>query len=98
MNTQMGLINQFEQLNNAFLSQPFLPIQTRINLLKTIKKRLIENEQQLVAAASKDFGYRTSFDTVLGDLLPTVKAISDTIKRLPKWTRNESRSVGRAQA
>ncbi|UJX27940.1 coniferyl aldehyde dehydrogenase (plasmid) [Pseudoalteromonas sp. CF6-2] len=90
----MGLINQFEQLNNAFLSQPFLPIQTRINLLKTIKKRLIENEQQLVAAVSKDFGYRTSFDTVLGDLLPTVKAISDTIKRLPKWTRNESRSVG----
>lgn len=92
--TDVPLQIQFKQLDEAFLAQPYLPIASRIKLLKQIKTRLIENEQALVAATSKDFGYRTSFDTVLGDLLPTVKTISDIIKRLPKWSRNEKRSVG----
>ena len=86
--TDVPLQIQFKQLDEAFLAQPYLPIASRIKLLKQIKTRLIENEQALVAATSKDFGYRTSFDTVLGDLLPTVKTISDIIKRLPKWSRN----------
>ncbi|WP_421420658.1 coniferyl aldehyde dehydrogenase (plasmid) [Pseudoalteromonas lipolytica] len=85
---------QFQQLNRTFLAEPYLPIEQRISILKQIKNSLITNEQALVAATSKDFGYRTAFDTVLGDLLPTVKLISDTIKRLPKWARNESRGVG----
>ena len=88
------LQSEFIKLNDAFMAEPYLAIDKRIKLLKTIKSRLIENEQALVAATSKDFGYRTEFDTVLGDLLPTVKSLTDTIKRLPKWSRNESRSVG----
>jgi coniferyl-aldehyde dehydrogenase len=88
------LQSEFIKLNNAFLAEPYLAIDKRIKLLKTIKSRLIDNEQALVAATSKDFGYRTEFDTVLGDLLPTVKSLTDIIKRLPKWSRNESRSVG----
>ncbi|KZY46324.1 coniferyl-aldehyde dehydrogenase, partial [Pseudoalteromonas shioyasakiensis] len=88
------LQSEFIKLNDAFMAEPYLAIEQRIKLLKTIKSRLIENEQALVAATSKDFGYRTEFDTVLGDLLPTVKSLTDIIKRLPKWSRNESRSVG----
>ena len=91
---QRLLHSQFQQLNRTFLAEPYLPIEQRISILKQIKNSLITNEQALVAATSKDFGYRTAFDTVLGDLLPTVKLISDTIKRLPKWARNESRGVG----
>ncbi len=88
------LHSEFIALNDAFLAEPYLAIDTRIKLLKQIKIRLIDNEQTLVAATSKDFGYRTEFDTVLGDLLPTVKSLSDIIKRLPKWAHNESRGVG----
>jgi coniferyl-aldehyde dehydrogenase len=79
------LQSEFIKLNDAFMAELYLAIDKRIKLLKTIKSRLIENEQALVAVTSKDFGYRTEFDTVLGDLLPTVKSLTDTIKRLPKW-------------
>ena len=88
------LQEQYYQLNDAFLAEPYLPIDIRIKLLKRVKVALIENEQALVNASSKDFGYRTAFDTVLGDIFPTVKTISDVIKRLPKWAKNESRGVG----
>jgi coniferyl-aldehyde dehydrogenase len=66
-----SLSDTFNELQNSFLAQTYLPIDKRIVLLKTLHKRIVSNEQALIDAASKDFGYRTAFDTLLGDILPT---------------------------
>lgn len=84
----------FEQMQHRFNEAPYLAIAERIRLLKQLKRQLISLENELVAAISKDFGYRTTFDTVMGDLLPSVKAITHTIKHLPKWVKDSPRHAG----
>ena len=63
-------------------------------MLKQLRSRVVEFEQELIDAVSKDFGYRTAFDTLLGDILPTMQALAHTIKKLPKWSKPSKRSVG----
>ncbi|MBH0056779.1 coniferyl aldehyde dehydrogenase [Pseudoalteromonas sp. SWXJZ94C] len=89
-----SLITQFDELQNSFLATPYLSIKERIAVLKKLRARVVDLEEELVAAASKDFGYRTAFDTLLGDILPTVQGIAHIIKKLPKWSKPSNRSVG----
>ena len=88
-----SLSDTFNELQNSFLAQSYLPIDKRIVLLKTLHKRIVSNEQALIDAASKDFGYRTAFDTLLGDILPTVQGLAHIIKKLPKWAKPSKRST-----
>ena len=89
-----SLITRFDELQNSFLATPYLSIKERIAVLKKLRARVVDLEEELVAAASKDFGYRTAFDTLLGDILPTVQGIAHIIKKLPKWSKPSNRSVG----
>jgi coniferyl-aldehyde dehydrogenase len=88
------LTTQFTQLQQHFVAHPYLAINTRISVLKQLRGRLVELEDELTAAVSKDFGYRTAFDTLVGDLLPTMQALAHTIKKLPSWSKPSKRSVG----
>jgi len=88
------LMPHFIQMQQRFNEAPYLAIAERIRLLKQLKRQLIALENDLVAATSKDFGYRTAFDTVMGDVLPSVKAITHTIKHLPKWVKDSTRHPG----
>ncbi|MCQ8878521.1 coniferyl aldehyde dehydrogenase [Pseudoalteromonas shioyasakiensis] len=92
------LIPHFEQMQQRFKETPYLAIAERIRLLKLLRRKLITLESDLIAATSKDFGYRTAFDTVMGDLLPSVKAITHTIKHLPKWVKDSPRQAGMSLA
>ncbi|TMN73225.1 coniferyl-aldehyde dehydrogenase [Pseudoalteromonas sp. S1727] len=88
------LKTQFDEMQRHFDEQPYLTIAKRIQLLKSLKRALLTLEAEFVAASSKDFGYRTAFDTVLGDILPTTKTISHTITHLPKWAKESPRKAG----
>ena len=89
-----SLISQFNALHASFLSTPYLAIDTRLSILKTVRTYILKYEQELIDAASKDFGYRTAFDTLIGDILPTVQGITHTIKNVSKWSRPSNRSAG----
>lgn len=90
----ISLLAQFNGLQNAFLETPYLSINKRITILKKLRARVVELEEELVDAVSKDFGYRTAFDTLLGDILPTVQGLAHIIKKLPKWSKPSNRAVG----
>lgn len=89
-----SLTTEFNELQNSFSNSPYPPIEKRLALLKVVRGRIVKLEQELVDAASKDFGYRTAFDTLLGDILPTVQGLAHIIKKLPKWAKPSNRSVG----
>ncbi len=91
-NTQLKM--QFDEMQQHFNQQPYLAVAKRIQLLKSIKRELLALEDEFVAASSKDFGFRTAFDTVLGDILPTTRTVSHTIAHLPKWTKESPRKAG----
>ncbi len=88
-----SLTTQFDELQQYFIKTPYLSINKRITVLKQLRSRIVEFEQELIDAVSKDFGYRTAFDTLLGDILPTMQALAHTIKKLPKWSKPSKRSV-----
>jgi coniferyl-aldehyde dehydrogenase len=88
------LTSAFTVMQTRFNGTPYPAIKDRITLLKILKSKIISLEDELVAATSKDFGYRTGFDTVMGDILPTIKAISHNIKHLPKWSKDTPRHAG----
>lgn len=89
-----SLTTEFNELQNSFSNNPYPLIEKRLALLKVVRGRIVKLEQELVDAASKDFGYRTAFDTLLGDILPTVQGLAHIIKKLPKWAKPSNRSVG----
>ncbi|WP_202904716.1 coniferyl aldehyde dehydrogenase [Marinagarivorans algicola] len=89
-----SLVNHFEVLKNLFYQSPYLPISERLALLKQLRERMVALEGELIEAASKDFGYRTAFDTLVGDIVPTMQALAHAIKKLPRWSKPSRRSVG----
>lgn len=88
------LRSQFNELKHSFEDTPYLPIEQRLALLKQVRANIVTLEQDLIAAVSKDFGYRTAFDTLVGDILPTMQGLAHIIKKLPRWSKPSHRSAG----
>ena len=78
----------------AFSHDPYLSAQTRINDLTKLKVAILEHQDKLVQALSKDFGCRSVDDSKMGDLLPTIMGINYSIKHIKKWMKPSKRHVG----
>lgn len=78
----------------AFINEPYLDAQVRIDDLVKLKKVLLEHQEELVQALSKDFGCRSVDDSKMGDLMPTIMGINYAIKHIKKWMKPSKRHVG----
>lgn len=83
----------FDQVQDAYLQNPFVPYQDRIDLLKKFKSQLLLAKKDLVEALSNDYGYRSSFDSLICDILPAVSHIDYTISQLKSWMKPNRRKV-----
>ncbi|WP_295899166.1 coniferyl aldehyde dehydrogenase [uncultured Vibrio sp.] len=88
------LYTTFEQAQSRYKQTPYPAYDDRIELLSKLKDELIANKKNLVAALNQDYGYRSEFDSTICDVLPSVRHIDYTLKKLKKWMKPESRSVG----
>ncbi len=84
----------FNELKTAYNAAPASTYQDRKSLLMTLKKSLIDNEEMLYSAMNKDYGYRSSFDSMIGDVLPCISTINYTLKNLKKWMQPSKRRSG----
>lgn len=66
----------------------------RIQSLNTLKKLIIDNQDEFINALHQDFGCRVTAETKLAEILPTIEAIRYTKKKLSKWMRPQRRHVG----
>jgi len=92
--TKKQLTYTFQKIRAKYKKDPYPNFTQRTKLLKTLKKILIENQQILYDALKKDYGYRSEFDSLLLDLLPTISSINYTIKQLKKWMKPSKRHAG----
>jgi coniferyl-aldehyde dehydrogenase len=77
----------------AFLREgPPSAAQRRADLLK-LKRALLARIPQFEAAISKDFGYRSAYETRIMEIIPMVQAINYLHRNLAKWMRPERRRV-----
>lgn len=82
-----SLQQSLDRLKAAYAAEPSPSLDERKQRLIMLKQALIANKQALVEALSDDFGYRSEFDTVMTDVLPTVSHINYTLKRLKKMVQ-----------
>ncbi len=93
---ESNLQSVFDAQRVAFNKNKFPTLAERRERLAHLKKALLANEQEIVLALSQDYGQRSEFDTLLGDVMPTVQHINYSIKQLAKWMRPERRHAGLA--
>lgn len=91
-----ALAENFAQQRAAFRAAATSSAAERIRQLKQLKSTLIAGQQALVDAINEDFGRRSSDETRLAELLPSVEGINHTIKHLSGWMKPSRRSVGLA--
>ncbi len=85
---------EFDALKASYKALPSPTYQHRKNILLKLKRSLIENEQAIYNAVKQDYGYRSEFDSLIADVLPSVAAINYTLKNLKKWMKPSRRHAG----
>lgn len=88
------LTSHFNTMRSFYHAKPFSDCEERKAILKTLKTCLIKHEQAIYEALKKDYGYRSEFDSLVADILPSVSAIRYAIKNLKKWMKPSKRHAG----
>ncbi len=88
------LQTQFKQLQQSYKQANYPSLEARIAVLDRLKKSIIDNEQAVYAALIEDYGYRSEFDTLIGELMPSVMNIKYTKKKLKRWMKPSKRHTG----
>ena len=88
------LAEKFSILRRVYNENPYPSLAQRKEVLQALKKSLIAHENNFYQALNEDYGYRSEFDTLVADLLPSVMGINYTLKRLRKWMKPSRRHAG----
>ncbi|WP_415905698.1 coniferyl aldehyde dehydrogenase [Neptuniibacter sp. QD48_55] len=84
----------FQTMRGAYNAQPAPSYAGRVTVLKTLKASVIKHEQAIYDALKKDYGYRSEFDTLIADVLPSVAGINYALQNLKKWMKPSKRHAG----
>jgi coniferyl-aldehyde dehydrogenase len=85
---------EFEELKNLYNQNVYPSLTERRQVLLEFKAVLINKESQIVDALSQDYGYRSEFDTVALDIIPSVSYINYVSKKMAGWMQKEKRHGG----
>lgn len=94
INANSFIANALKRQREAYNNEPMPSLQQRIQHLKTLKRALLENRPQLIEAISADFKGRSSDETQLAEILPSVGGINHTIRHLKRWMKAKRRFAG----
>lgn len=92
--TKLDLDNELKELQDLYAQNVYPSSSERKDLLKEIKKIIIDNEKEFVGALNKDYGYRSEFDSYMLDILPTINYINYVSKKVNRWMKKEKRHSG----
>ncbi|MWV11120.1 aldehyde dehydrogenase family protein [Pseudomonas sp. R-28-1W-6] len=91
-------INQLEPLlaaqRAAFRANPMPAAEQRRAWLKALRAMLVDEQQALIEAVSRDFSNRSADETLLAEIMPSLHGIDYASKRLGKWMKPSRRQVG----
>lgn len=97
MNQKLSIIDEMHQTlkahNQAFLDEMIPTIKVRRERLQRLKQVLLANKDAMVAAISEDFGHRSSTETELLELFPSLESIKHARKHLERWSRPKRQST-----
>lgn len=80
----------------AFAGNPMPSAPQRRQWLKSLREALLAQQQTLIEAIDQDFGGRSTDETLLAELLPSVQGIRHAERHLQRWMRPARRAVSMA--
>ncbi len=84
----------FMSQKNAFVRNPRPSPDERIGHLKRLKKALIQHRERIIDAVHADYSGRSTDETLLGELLPSLEGLGFAIRRVRRWMKPDRRRVG----
>ena len=89
-----ALLNEkFQVQRSSFLSCEAENYEQRKKHLTNLKKLLVENRDELLAALSKDYGNRSYHESLFAEVIAVTDDINSSIKNLKKWMKVQRRKV-----
>jgi coniferyl-aldehyde dehydrogenase len=85
----------FQKQRKEFLSKSSPDYKQRIDDLKSLKRMLTENKEDVIDALNQDYGNRSRFDSLFAEFIASLDGIDDAIKHLKKWMKVEKRHIDR---
>ncbi len=77
----------------AYLADPNPVYAQRVADLESLARMLKENQSALVDAINRDYGNRSSFETLFAEFFVVLEGIRDAVKHLKRWMRPTKRHV-----
>jgi coniferyl-aldehyde dehydrogenase len=84
---------RFEAQREAFRKAPEPSHAERLAELRALTRLLTENQRAIVAAIDADYGGRSGFETMFGEIFASLDGLHDARKRLARWMRPRRRAV-----
>ncbi|WP_426415454.1 coniferyl aldehyde dehydrogenase [Aestuariirhabdus sp. LZHN29] len=84
----------FQRQQGAFRNAPMPSAAQRITGLKKLKQVILGNQQALIEAINEDFGGRSSDESLLAEIMPSIQGINYAIKHVKRWMKPSKRHVG----
>ena len=83
----------FSAQRAAFLKAPEPSRAERLADLRALARLIKENQSAIVAAIDADYGGRSEFETIFGEIFASLDGLRDAQKRVGRWMRPRRRSV-----
>ena len=84
---------RFDAQRIAFINAPEPSHAERLADLGALARLLKENQSAIIAAIDADYGGRSGFETMFGEIFGSLDGLRDARKRLARWMRPRRRSV-----
>ncbi len=85
----------FARQREAYLASPEPAYRARLADLKSLARLLKENRDALVAAIGRDYGQRSTFETLFAEYFVALEAIAHASKHLKRWMKPQRRGIDR---
>ena len=82
-----------DRQRQAYFQHPEPTYEERIQDLNNLAAFLRDHQEAICAAINQDFGNRSSHETLLSDILPTLNEIKHVKKHLKSWMKPQRRGV-----
>ena len=83
----------FDRQRAAYLKNPCLSLEDRLYTLKQLERVLVENQERIADALSKDFGHRSTHETRILEIYPAVSGLRHARRKLRTWMKEQRRHV-----
>nr|WP_086939412.1 aldehyde dehydrogenase family protein [Thaumasiovibrio occultus] len=85
---------KFDRLESQYHKDPVPAVNERKRLLGLLRSELVKHQTELLAALSDDYGHRSEYDSLLGDILSAVEQIDHNLTYFPRWMKPQRRRAG----